>query len=127
MKNQEVESCAATDALAFPSSSPARRVRAALVAGILRSGRAVPDEMFDEVYPDVIRKASAEHWTPMLVCQRAVELVGLRAGDRLLDVGAGVGKFCIAAAAMTGASVRGVERQSQLVAVAREAARRLMV
>lgn len=102
-------------------------MRAELVAGILRSGRVVPDETFDEIYPDLVRQASPVHWTPLRVCARIVELVRLRSEDRLLDIGAGAGKFCIAAAAMTGAQVRGIEREPQLVEVAREAARRLGV
>jgi tRNA A58 N-methylase Trm61 len=102
-------------------------VRAELVAGILRRGRLVPDETFDEIYPDVVRSASAAHWTPVRICARVVELLRLRPGDRLLDVGAGAGKFSLVTAAMSGARVRGVERQPQLVKVAREAARRLAI
>lgn len=102
-------------------------MRAELVSGILRSGRLVPDETFDEIYPDVVRQASPVHWTPLRVCARIVELVRLRPEDRLLDIGAGAGKFCIVAAALTAAHVRGIERQPQLAEVAREAARRLGV
>jgi SAM-dependent methyltransferase len=115
------------DPLAFPPFTRARRVRTELVTGILRSGRTVPDETFDEIYPDVIRTLSSAHWTPVRIAARAVELLRLRADDRVLDVGAGAGKFCIVAAAMSGARVRGVERQPQLAAVAREAVRRFGV
>lgn len=116
---------AGADPLAFPPFTRARRVRAELVATILRSGRTVPDETFDEIYPDAVRHASPMHWTPVRVCARVVDLLRLQRGDRLLDVGAGAGKFCIVAAAMSRARVRGIERQPQLAEVAREAARRL--
>lgn len=115
------------EALAFAPFTRARSVRAELVAGILRSGRTVPDETFDEIYPDPVKKASSAHWTPVRVCARVVELLRLGSGDRLLDVGAGAGKFCIVAAAMSHARVRGIERQPALAEVAREAARRLRI
>lgn len=118
---------AAEDPFAFPPFTHARRVRAEIVAGILRSRRVVPDDAFDEIYPDAVRRASPVHWTPVSVCSRAVELLALEHGARLLDVGAGAGKFCIIAAAMTGARVRGIERQPELAEAAREAARRLGV
>lgn len=115
------------DHLAFPPFTRARRVRAELVTGILRSGRPVPDETFDEIYPEAVRSLSSAHWTPVRIAARVVELLRLRRGDRVLDVGAGAGKFCIVVAAMSDARVRGVERQPQLVAVAREAVRRFGV
>jgi SAM-dependent methyltransferase len=109
---------------AFPPFSRARRVRAELVASILRGGRIVPDDTFDEIYPDAVRSVSPAHWTPVRVCARIVELLRLSPGARLLDVGAGAGKFCIVAAAMSRARVRGVEREPELAETAREAARR---
>ena len=47
------------DPLAFPPFTRARRVRAELVTGILRSGRPVPDETFDEIYPEAVRSISS--------------------------------------------------------------------
>ncbi len=119
---QDTSSSALEDALAFPSFTRARQVRAELVAAILRRGRSVPDETFDEIYPEAIRRVSPAHWTPIRVAARVVELLALPPSAHVLDVGAGAGKFCIAVAAMSGARVRGVEREPELVAVAREAA-----
>jgi tRNA A58 N-methylase Trm61 len=95
-----------------------------VVAAILRNGRHVPDDAFDEIYPEVVRRVSSVHWTPVRVCARIVALLALPPGARILDVGAGVGKFCIVAAAMTRARVRGIERHPELAEVGREAARR---
>lgn len=111
--------------LVFPNETAARKARAELVTQALRRGRVVTDDAFDEVYPIAIRQASAVQWTPVRVAARVVELLELGEGERLLDVGAGVGKFCMVASARSGAEVHGVERRPELVAIAREAARRM--
>ena len=115
------------DPLAFPPFTHSRRSRAELVRCLLRGRRPVPDEIFDDIYPDAVRRASSAHWTPVRVCARVVELLRLQPGERLLDIGSGAGKFCIVAAAMTRARVCGVEREPRLASVAREAARRFGV
>lgn len=58
---------------------------------------------------------------------RAARLLADRPRARILDIGSGVGKFCIVARAATGALVTGVEHRDHLVTVARRAARRLGV
>src|SRR5690606_22861186 len=109
----------------FPAFTPARRTRAALVAGLLRSGRVVPDDAFDAIYPEALKAVSSIHFAPVGVAARVVELLALPPGAVLLDVGAGAGKFCIVVAAMSQARVRGLERRPELAEAAREAARRL--
>jgi SAM-dependent methyltransferase len=111
--------------LAFPSFTLERRIQAGHVTRSLRAGAIVSDRSFDEIYPPAVRYVSPIHWTPTGVCARIVELLHLKRGQCILDVGAGVGKFCIVAAAMSGAIVRGFERQPYLANVAREAAKRL--
>lgn len=53
---------------------------------------------------------------------RASKLLECGPGARVLDIGSGVGKFCIVAAAATGARVLGVERRQGLVEVAEQTA-----
>ena len=79
------------------------------------------DEKFDRVYPPVIRELSGIHWTPVRVARRAVELLELTATDRVLDVGSGVGKFCLVAALHSPATFVGMERRQTLVDVAETA------
>jgi SAM-dependent methyltransferase len=93
----------------------------------LRRGEDVSDRAFDEVYPFHVRHASRTHWTPVDVARRASELLVERPGARILDVGSGVGKFCIIAAASFDARVRGVEHRGYLVDIARLAASKLGV
>jgi SAM-dependent methyltransferase len=102
------------------------------LAAILRSlrrGELVFDGTFDHIFPLSVRRASNIHWTPVEIAVRAARLLaeGLDA-PVLLDVGAGVGKFCtIAAATVEEASVRGVEHREHFVEIARAAAHALDV
>ncbi|HVH47062.1 MAG TPA: class I SAM-dependent methyltransferase [Labilithrix sp.] len=59
---------------------------------------------------------------------RVAILLATRPGATILDVGAGIGKFCIVAAAtLPCAHVRGVEHRPHFVAIARDAAQRMGV
>lgn len=93
----------------------------------LRSGTLVDDRLFDDVYPLHIRRASSVHWTPVEVAVRASRLLAAEPGSRLLDIGSGVGKFCIVAAAAVDARIRGIEQRPHLVAIAERAAARIGV
>jgi predicted RNA methylase len=81
------------------------------------------DESFDRCLPDGIRPGSALHFTPVAVARRAARLLAPVHGARVLDVGAGAGKFCLAAAAaVPGARFVGVECRGHLVRVAKHLA-----
>ncbi len=56
------------------------------------------DALFDAMYPEAIRLVSRRFWTPIAVAQRAAELLRGAGARRILDVGAGLGKFVLAAA-----------------------------
>ncbi len=116
-----------TPALAFPQLTWEHNARIQLLARELRAATMVKDEAFDQVYPLAVRRISWLHWSPIRACVRAVKLLAPAPETRLLDVGAGAGKFCIVAAAMSGARIRGVERNPYLAQVARAAAFRLGV
>ena len=82
----------------------------------LRAGTLI-DAEFDAHYPPAIRDASASCWSPLAVVWRAVDL--LRPAKRVLDVGSGSGKFCIAASILAPAiAFSGIERRSELVVAA---------
>jgi SAM-dependent methyltransferase len=93
----------------------------------LRDGTAIADRDFDEVFPRWARALSKTHWTPVDVAMRAAGWLAEDAGTRVLDVGAGVGKFCLVGALTTGGIFTGAELRPKLAAVATEVARRYSV
>lgn len=84
----------------------------------LSVGDPVTDSVFDLIYPEYIRKLSERAWTPIDIAQRAARLFSERGANRVLDVGAGVGKFCIVAALTTDLNLMGIEQREDLVALA---------
>jgi SAM-dependent methyltransferase len=97
------------------------------IRAALRRGDRVDDRAFDAVYPLFARQISPVFWTPVEDTLRALKLLGLAPGARVLDVGSGVGKFCIVAAAATDARVYGVEHRPRLVDIAERAAAKLRI
>ena len=93
-------------------------------AARLQVGKKVSDGEFDAVYAQKERSISFRHWTPVTVASRAARLLTGMGATRILDVGAGVGKFCIVGALTTEAHFSGVERRGNLVEIARSAAAR---
>lgn len=66
------------------------------------------------------------HFTPVLVARYAARLLAPTAGMRVLDIGSGAGKFCVAAAAeVPDCEFIGVEWRPHLVSVANQLARDL--
>lgn len=82
----------------------------------------VDDVDFDRVYDEGYRQVSRRYWTPVETARRAADLLVGEGAQRILDVGSGVGKFCIvAAASVRGATFIGVEQRAHLVRAAHDA------
>jgi SAM-dependent methyltransferase len=80
------------------------------------------DIAFDAVYPAEIRRISRRFWTPVAVARRAAQLFTEAGAKRVLDVGAGVGKFVLVAAeAAPAIHFVGIEHRRHLVDVASRA------
>lgn len=99
----------------------------AAIRETLGEGWLVDDRAFDLLYPLSIRRASRAHWTPVEVAVRAAQLLADRPGLRIFDIGSGVGKFCVVAAASVDAVITGVEHRPHFVEIARRAACRVDV
>jgi SAM-dependent methyltransferase len=83
----------------------------------------VHDDDLDRLLPDDLRAHATTQFTPIDVARRAADMLVSRFGDAILDVGSGVGKFCLAAAAHRRDAVFiGAERHARLVSVATDLA-----
>src|SRR4051812_42960591 len=56
------------------------------------------DVLFHHLFPAHIQRRANRHWTPMKVARCVAEFLVPEAGARVLDIGSGVGTFCLAAA-----------------------------
>ena len=56
------------------------------------------DSQFNKIYPPSIRLLAHHHWTPLEVAIKAADFLAAENNVSILDIGSGVGKFCIAAA-----------------------------
>jgi SAM-dependent methyltransferase len=62
----------------------------------LNAGLFNNDAAFDWLYPEHFQLLSLKHWTPLAIARKAAEFLA-EPDARVLDIGSGVGKFCLAA------------------------------
>ena len=94
------------------------------VATRLRLGLPVADREFDALLPADVRRASKRYWTPLAVVQTVVEWMEIERVDRVLDVGSGPGKLCVAGALASRFHFTGLEHRHNLHLAACELAAR---
>lgn len=73
------------------------------------------DEDFDMIYPLTIQQLSRKHWTPVEVAKAAADFLVKKPGTKVLDIGSGVGKFCLIGASSTQGIFTGIEQRENLV------------
>lgn len=93
-----------------------------MVFSLLKLNLDVSDETFNYVYPERIRKLAKKHWTCVEAAKQASEFLAERPGTRVLDIGSGVGKFCMVGACHTRGFFVGVEQRLELVEISNEIA-----
>jgi tRNA G46 methylase TrmB len=82
------------------------------------------DTEFNALYPLSIQALAKCHWTPLSIAQKVATFLAGEGNVRILDIGSGVGKFCLAAAFHTpNALYYGVEQRKSLIDLA-EASRK---
>jgi SAM-dependent methyltransferase len=84
------------------------------------------DEQFNSIYSLPIQNLARRHWTPLRVARKAAKFLAAEKDTCILDIGSGVGKFCLSAAHfMPSAFYVGVEQRSSLIKHAEAAKDRL--
>jgi SAM-dependent methyltransferase len=74
------------------------------------------DAGFHKLYPASVQLLSGNHWTPLSVARKAANFLAAEKGSRILDIGSGIGKFCLSAAYYRpGAFYFGIEQRKELV------------
>jgi hypothetical protein len=74
------------------------------------------DSVFDSYFPNKAQRVSEIHWTPLEIAREAASFLAVAPGAKILDVGSGIGKFCIAGAHFfPNAEFHGVEQRRDLV------------
>jgi SAM-dependent methyltransferase len=77
------------------------------------------DEQFHQFYSPDIQLLARRHWTPLNIARKAAEFLAAESNVRVLDIGSGVGKFCLGAAYYKpDAFYYGVEQRKSLVTFA---------
>src|ERR1700758_5345301 len=80
------------------------------------------DSQLHALYPEPIQLLACRHWTPLKITQMVVSFLAPHPGVKVLDIGSGVGKFCLAGAYYKPyASFFGIEQRKDLVAHAEAA------
>lgn len=84
------------------------------------------DQLFDSLYPKPLEMMSSRHWTPLRVAQLATEFLTSGPPAKILDIGCGAGKFCLAGAVHApGHDFYGVEQREYLLDSAKVIQRKL--
>ena len=83
------------------------------------------DKSFDAAYSEAVRKHSFIHWTPIEIIETGIDWLQLDKSSHVLDIGSGVGKFCIFAGSRSKAKFTGVEMREDLVDAANALRHRL--
>lgn len=79
----------------------------------------ISDILFNRLYPDSLLHQASMHWTPLQVAKKAAEFLSVGKSPKILDIGSGAGKFCLAAAYyQPEAFFYGIEQRKELVIAA---------
>ncbi|HTQ65790.1 MAG TPA: class I SAM-dependent methyltransferase [Puia sp.] len=74
------------------------------------------ESKFRHLYPHFIQQLDRAHWSPLVIAYHAAKFLAEEAGVKILDVGSGVGKFCLAGARHNpSAFFYGVEQRKKLI------------
>ncbi len=79
------------------------------------------DETFHKLYPLKIQKLADRYWTPLKMAKYAAGFLVPEDGAKVLDIGSGAGKFCLAASHFKPNGLfYGIEQRKELLDIAVE-------
>ncbi|MES2566972.1 MAG: class I SAM-dependent methyltransferase [Bacteroidota bacterium] len=81
------------------------------------------EKSFESFLPPYLRSASRLYFTPIEVAKRAAEWLTETQASRILDIGAGVGKFCTSGACFSNAHFYGIEHRESLCKIGNQIAK----
>src|SRR5687768_1011039 len=82
----------------------------------------INDTQFHTLYPEPVRAQARMHWSPLYIVQKAVAYLATNNTVKILDIGSGTGKFCLAGAYYKpSVSFIGVEQRKNLIEYAEAA------
>ncbi len=81
------------------------------------------EKSFNDCLPDYLKHASRLYFTPIDVAKKAGEWLTELNAKRILDIGAGVGKFCIAGANQSSSHFYGIEHRASIAKIGNQIAK----
>src|SRR5882672_400530 len=86
------------------------------------------DDQLNEIYPISMQALAEKHWTPLNIARKTAEFLAADNYVRVLDIGSGIGKFCLAAAYYKPKGFfYGIEQRKGLISCAEVAKQKLCV
>jgi SAM-dependent methyltransferase len=86
------------------------------------------DAKFHQLYPEFIRSMARMHWSPLYITKKVIAYLAPNDKVSVLDIGSGVGSFCLAGAYYkASAAFFGVEQRKNLIEHAEAARKKLRV
>jgi len=89
--------------------------------------KTLTEDAFKQLLPEDLQKVSKTHFTPMGIAKTAIEWLTEDGKKNILDIGAGVGKFCIVGALNSDSFFYGVEYRASLAQLANELIEKLHI
>jgi SAM-dependent methyltransferase len=84
------------------------------------------DDQFHQLYPPAIAALASRHWTPIQIAKEAAAFLAVGQSPKILDIGSGVGKFCMVGAHFhPTAEFSGIEQRGSLTTIAQDLAKKL--
>jgi SAM-dependent methyltransferase len=75
----------------------------------------IEDSVFNKLFSTRNRRLAERHWTPVAIAKIAADYLVNKPNKKVLDIGAGVGKFCLVGSASTKGFFYGVEQRASLI------------